>query len=100
MNTKAIHAWAPLKAEAAQQSLSGFEEITQNFTAEDFDENEAEDKAYLLILPKGRNDLQNIYLELLLRIRLQKRDPVHKKSMKTRDVFVSDDNFDHRDLFL
>ena len=30
--------WAPLKAEAAQQSLSEFEERTQNFTAEGFDE--------------------------------------------------------------
>ncbi|CAB4040378.1 Hypothetical predicted protein [Paramuricea clavata] len=26
--------WAPLKADAAQQSLSEFEELTQNFTAE------------------------------------------------------------------
>jgi hypothetical protein len=30
---------APLKAEATQQSLSEFEELTQNFTAEGFDEN-------------------------------------------------------------
>jgi hypothetical protein len=59
--------WAPLKAEAAQQSLiSEFEELTQNFTAEGFDENEANDKAYLFILPKLRKDLQNIYLERLL----------------------------------
>ena len=28
--------WAPLKAEAAQQRLSEFEELTQNFTAEGF----------------------------------------------------------------
>ncbi|CAB4011258.1 Hypothetical predicted protein [Paramuricea clavata] len=28
--------WAPLKAEAAQQSLSEFEELTQNFTAEGY----------------------------------------------------------------
>ncbi|CAB4006458.1 Hypothetical predicted protein, partial [Paramuricea clavata] len=27
--------WAPLKAEATQQSLSEFEELTQNFTAEE-----------------------------------------------------------------
>jgi hypothetical protein len=54
-----------LKAEAAQQSLSEFEELTQNFSAEGFDENEAKDKAYLLILPKLRKDLQNIYLEYL-----------------------------------
>jgi hypothetical protein len=58
--------WAPLKVEAAQQSLSEFEELTQNFTAEGFDENEAKDKAYILILPKLRKDLQNIYLERLL----------------------------------
>ena len=37
--------WAPLKAEETQQSLSEFEELTQNFTAEGFDENEAKDKA-------------------------------------------------------
>ena len=61
--------WAPLKAEETQQSLSEFEELTQNFTAEGFDENEAKDKAYLLILPKFRKDLQNIYLERLLWIK-------------------------------
>ena len=89
--------WAPLKAEAAQQSLSKFEGQTQNFTAEGFDENEAKDKAYLPILRKRRKDLQNIYLERLLRIRLLKRDPVHEKIMETRDVFVNDDNFDNRE---
>jgi uncharacterized UPF0160 family protein len=89
--------WAPLKAEAEQQSVSEFEELTQNFTAEGFDENEAKDKAYLLILPKFRKDLQNIYLERLQWIRQLKRDPIHKKIMETRDVFVNDDNFDHRE---
>ena len=87
--------WASLKAEAVQQSLSEFEELTQNFTAEVFDKNEAKDKAYLLIVPKLRKDLQNIYLERVLWIRQIKRDPVHKKIMETRDVFVNDDNFDH-----
>jgi hypothetical protein len=24
-------------------------------------------------------------------------DPIHKKIMETRDVFVNDDNFDHRE---
>ena len=89
--------WAPLKAEAAEQSLSEFEELTQNFTAEGFEENEAKDKAYLFILPKLRKDLQNIYLERLLWLRQLKRDPIHKKIMETRDVFVNDDNFDHRE---
>ena len=90
--------WAPLKAEATQQNLSEFEELTQNFTAEGFDENEAKDKAYLLnIVPKLRKDLQNIYLKRLQWIRQLKKDPIHKKIMETRDVFVNDDNFDHRE---
>ncbi len=85
--------WAPLKAEATQQNLSEFEELTQNFTAE----NEAKDKAYLLIVPKLHKDLQNIYLKRLLWIRQLRKDPIHKKIMETRDVFVNDDNFDHRE---
>ncbi len=89
--------WAPLKAEATQQNLSEFEELTQNFTAEGFDENEAKDKAYLLIVPKLRKDLQNIYLKRLLWIRQLKKNPIHKKIMETRDVFVNDDNSDHRE---
>ncbi len=89
--------WAPLEDEATQQNLSEFEELTQNFTAEGFDENEAKDKAYLLIVPKLRKDLQNIYLKRLLWIRQLKKDPIHKKIMETRDVFVNDDNFDHRE---
>jgi hypothetical protein len=84
-------------SEAAQQSLSEFEELKQNFTAEGFDENEAKDKAYLIILPKLRKDLQTIYLERLLWIRQLKRDTIHKKIMETRDVFVNYDNFDHRE---
>ena len=89
--------WAPLEAEATQQNLSEFEELTQKFTAEGFDENEAKDKAYLLIVPKLRKDLQNIYLKRLLWIRQLKKDPIHKRIMETRDVFVNDDNFDHRE---
>jgi hypothetical protein len=85
-------------AEATQQSLSEFEELTQNFTAEGFDENGARDKAYLFTLPTLHKDLQNIYLERLLWIRHLKRDPVHKKIMETRDVFVNNDNFDYREV--
>jgi hypothetical protein len=81
--------WAPLKAEAIQQSLSEFEELTQNFTAKGFDENEAKDKGYLLILPKHRKDLQNIYLERLLWIRQLRRDPLWKPGMSLSTVIIS-----------
>jgi hypothetical protein len=86
--------WAPLSAETSQQSVSEFEELTQSFTADGFEENVAKDKSYLLILPKLRKDLQNIYLE---RLSQQKRHPVHKKIVETRDVFVNDVIFDYRE---
>jgi hypothetical protein len=38
--------------------------------------------------------MQNIYLDRLSQLN---RDPVHKKIMETRDAFVNDDNFDHRE---
>jgi hypothetical protein len=82
------------KSWSSPKKFKEFEELKQNFTAECSDENEVKDEAYLLILPKLRKDLQNIYLERLLWTRQLKRDPIHKKIMETR-VFVNDDNLDH-----
>ena len=71
-----------------------FEELTETFTADDLEEEEARDKAYLTILPKLRNDLQSIYLGRLLWIALMKKDPIHKQIMKTKDSFVNDHKLD------
>ena len=50
--------WARFRTEAAEKSLTEFEELWQNFSADDLEKNEAKDKAYLIILPKPRKDLQ------------------------------------------
>ena len=53
-----------------------FEELTETFTADGLEEEEARDKAYLTILPKFQKDLQSIYLDLLLWIAQIKKDPI------------------------
>ena len=50
-----------------------FKELTETFTADGLEEEEARDKAYLTILPKLRKDLQIIYLDRLLWIANEER---------------------------
>ena len=71
-----------------------FEDLTETFTADGLEEQEARDKAYLTILPKLRKDLQSIHLDRLLRIAQMKKDLINKQIMKTKDAFVNDDSFD------
>ncbi len=40
----------PLKADVSRQNIAEFYEPTQNFTADCFDEEEAKNKAYILIV--------------------------------------------------
>ena len=80
--------------EAMTKNMPEFQELTETFTADGLEEEEARDKAYLTILPKLRKDLQSIYLNHLLWIAQMKKDPIHKQIMKTKDAFANDDNFD------
>ena len=57
--------------------------MTESFTANGLEEQEARDKAYITTLPKFRKDSQSIYLDRLLWIAQMKKDPVHKQIMKT-----------------
>ena len=70
-----------------------FEKLTETFTTDGLEEEEARDKAYLTILPKLRKDLQSIYVDRLLWIAQFKKDPIHKQIMKTKDAFVNDGKF-------
>ena len=86
--------WASLKMEAMTKNMPEFQELTETFTADGLEKEEARDKAYLTTLPKLRKDLQSIYLNRLLWIAQMKKDPIHKQIMKTKDAFANDDNFD------
>ncbi|CAB4007763.1 Hypothetical predicted protein [Paramuricea clavata] len=65
--------WAPLKAEAAQQSLSEFEELTQNFTAD-------ERQPYLICAKPTALDLENVLAELYRLIGNSKKQSKWNKS--------------------
>ena len=81
--------------EAMKQNIPEFEGLTETFTADGLEEEEARDKANLTILPKLPKDcIQSIYLDRLLWNAQMKKGPMHKQNMKTKDAFVNDDNFD------
>ncbi|CAB4029130.1 Hypothetical predicted protein [Paramuricea clavata] len=65
--------WASLKVEAAQQSLSEFEELTQNFTAE-------ERQPYLIRAKPTALDLENVLAELYRLIGYSKKQSKWNKS--------------------
>ena len=51
-------------------------------------------KAYSKILPKFQKELESIYMERISRMKQLKNEPVHKKTMQTKDGFVDNDDFD------
>ena len=75
-----------------EKNMPESEDLTETFTADGLEEEEARDKAYLTILPKLRKDLQSIHLDRLLWIAQTKKDPINKQIMKTKDAFVNDDS--------
>ena len=95
-NKHEIDPWASLKMEAMKKNMPEFEELTETFTADGLEEQEAREKGkgYLTILPELRKDLQSIYVHRLLWIVQLNKDPIHNHIMKTKDAFVNDDNFD------
>ena len=60
--------WASLKMETMTKNMPEFQELTETFTADGLEEEEARDKVYLTILPKLRKDLQSIYLQSCAKI--------------------------------
>ena len=59
-----------------------------------FSEIDAKKQAFSEILPDLRKKLGNIYLDRLKWMTQMKRDPVHRKIIKTKDAFVDEDDFD------
>ena len=66
----------------------------QSFKNERFSEIDAKKQAFAVIVPELRKELGNVYMDRLQWVSQLKRDPVHRKIMKTRDAFVAEDEFD------
>ena len=61
-----------------------------SFEKEGFSEIDVKKQAFAAILPELRKELGNVYMDRLQWMMQVKRDPVHRKIMKTRDAFVAE----------
>ena len=86
--------WRALIDEATAELHTKHSELVQNFENEGFSKIDAKKQAFAAILPELRKELGNVYMDRLQWMLQLKRDPVHRKIMKTRDAFVAEDEFD------
>ena len=86
--------WRSLIDEATAELHTKHSELVQSFENEGFSKIDAKKQAFAAILPELRKELGNVYMDRLQWMSRLKRDPVHRKIMKTRDAFVADDEFD------
>ena len=86
--------WGVLIHEAAAELRTRHNELVQSFENNGFSEIDAKKQAFSEILPELRKELGNIYLVRLQWMSEMKRNPVHRKIMKTKDAFVDEDEFD------
>ena len=86
--------WGVLIHEAAAELRTKHNELVQSFENNGFSEIDAKKQAFSEILPELRKELGNIYLVRLQWMSEMKRDPVHRKIVKTKDAFVDEDEFD------
>ena len=86
--------WGALIHEAAMELRTKHNEIVQSFQNGGFSKIDAKKQAFSEILPDLRKKLGNIYLDRLKWMTQMKKDPVHRKIMKTKDAFVDEDDFE------
>ena len=86
--------WRALIDEATAELHTKHSELVQSFENEGFSKIDAKKQAFAAILPELRKELGNVYMDRLQWMSQLKRDPVHRKIMKTRDAFVAEDEFD------
>ena len=66
----------------------------ESYENDGLDKIDAKKQAFSEILPKLRKKLANVYSNRLEWMAQMKRDPIHKKVMKTRKRFIEEDSFD------
>ena len=91
--------WRALIDEATAELHTKHTELVQSFENEGFSKIDAKKQAFAAILPELRKELGNVYMDCLQWMSQLKRDPVHRKIMKTRDAFVAEDEFDLKKAF-
>ena len=77
-----------------EDAVSSEEDAESSEEMNDSDESEEKDPWGVLIHEALRKKLGNVYLDRLKWMTQMKRDPVHRKIIKTKDAFVNEDDFD------
>ena len=83
--------WRAIIDEATAELHTKHSELVQSFENDGFSKIDAKKQAFAAILPELRKELGNVYMDRLQWMSQLKRDPVHRKIMKTRDAFVADE---------
>ena len=86
--------WRALLDEETAELHTEHSELVQSIENDGFSEIDAKKQGFPVILPELRKELGNVYMDRLQWMSQLKRDPVHRKIMRTRDAFVADDEFD------
>ena len=86
--------WQALINEAKLPLSDEFQENVERLEKEGSSTNKAKRESFSAVLPKLRKELQDVYLDRLHWMSEMKKDPVHKKIMKTRKRYLEDDSFD------
>ena len=86
--------WRALIDEATAELHTKHSELVQSFKNEGFSEIDVKKQAFADNLPELRKELGNVSMDRLQWMTQLKRDPVHRKIIKTRDAFVAEDEFD------
>ena len=90
-----IDPWSTLINDAASKVRDQYDDILQPLLMGGHnDESEAKQETFEKILPVFQKELGDVYMDNLAWMKAQKKDPIHKKIMATRDEYVNNNMFD------
>ena len=89
-----IDPWTTLVNDAASKVRDQYDDILQALLMEGHDESEAKEETFAQILPVFQKELGDVCMDNLAWMKALKKNPIHKKSMATRDDYVNNNMFD------
>ena len=84
-----IDPWSTLINDAASKVQDQYDDILQALL-----ESKAKGEAFARMLPVFQKELGDVYMDNLTWMKALKKDPIHKKTMATRDDYVNNNMFD------
>ena len=89
-----IDPWTTLVNDAASKVRDQYDDILQALVMEGHDESQAKEETFAQILPVFQKELGDVCMDNLAWMKALKKNPIHKKSMATRDDYVNNNMLD------